>query len=636
MAGNYSFNISILCLNPFQVQIGDYSYTYRDYDPESMEQWKNGFGPGSLEEKLQYELEDFYNGDFFDEFGTYPGLRGPGGGGYSASSYVRDVASGSITPEAEVRSRTGFELQVEMNFDKDKILANNGEGVKKVESDLRYVIETAFKNSVAYKKEVYLDPIFTRDNMRRASNNPTFSSNGKPDPGYTPNGKTYSIPQTPDFKLNKSFASETTDDYYLSYIINEITPTPKKEPIAGSPSEPVGPTGASPSVIAATPSNDGLIRGEYVFNVEKSKIFSNPELGELSIVEQVVGGEAEEDTPLFIFDDSQGDDPLDSEYVEGAFIGEEESAETIPLEDFNQMSSMTIDQTEGEVKEDYSTSPENSGNAQAVQGSGSSDTLKPTKKGYLQGSAFTKTNTSGNSWNVKVDTTYRLTGFKFGKPTITEKSFVARVKKAEGGIANGTSDNAYRTYGDKTVVPISKKGYKDEKKYDKLCTNGKGKRLYNIHTSKGIIWVSFKGKFGDSISAQERYLKMSDDDWWTIMKEKFLTPNKADKIKSKIASYFWAYWCWGSGAGGAIELLNRCLNLLSGSSNFSGGSISDKHINYMNDLYNSGKEDQLISAMYDVRIQKLLNISQPGNDNSVYRNGWINGINSWIQEFHET
>jgi putative chitinase len=353
MAGNYSFNISILCLNPFQVQIGDYSYTYRDYGPESIEQWKNEFGPGSLEEKLQFELEDFYNGDFFDEFGTYPGLRGPGGGGYSASSYVRDVASGSITPEAEVRSRTGFELQVEMNFDKDKILANNGEGVKKVESDLRYVIETAFKNSVAYKKEVYLDPIFTRDNRRRASNNPTFSSNGKPDPGYTPNGKTYSIPQTPDFKLNRSLASETTDNYYLSYFINEITPTPKKEPIAGSPSEPVG---ASPSVIAATPSNDGLIRGEYVFNVEKSKIFSNPELGELSIVEQVVGGEGEEDAPLFIFDDSQGDspqedEPLDSEYSEGTFVGNEEQLISFSDSDGPNLNIETISEIKGEDPE---------------------------------------------------------------------------------------------------------------------------------------------------------------------------------------------------------------------------------------------------------------------------------------------
>ena len=93
--------------------------------------------------------------------------------------------------------------------------------------------------------------------------------------------------------------------------------------------------------------------------------------------------------------------------------------------------------------------------------------------------------------------------------------------------------------------------------------------------------------------------------------------------------------CWGSGAAGAVGNLNNALNMLKGSDIFKGG-ISNAHINYMNELYDQGKEDNLISAMYDARIQKLLNISQPENTNKKYRNGWVNGINAWITDFHQS
>jgi hypothetical protein len=40
--------------------------------------------------------------------------------------------------------------------------------------------------------------------------------------------------------------------------------------------------------------------------------------------------------------------------------------------------------------------------------------------------------------------------------------------------------------------------------------------------------------------------------------------------------------------------------------------------------------------MYDVRVQFLLNISQPGDTNHKYRNGWVNSVNNWITDFHQT
>ena len=93
---------------------------------------------------------------------------------------------------------------------------------------------------------------------------------------------------------------------------------------------------------------------------------------------------------------------------------------------------------------------------------------------------------------------------------------------------------------------------------------------------------------------------------------------------------------WGAGLGGALPKLNIALNLLSGTNNFTSKTkVTDAQITYMNKLYDEGKEDLLISALYDVRFQFFLNISQPGNKNAIYRTGWLNGMNKWIQEFHD-
>jgi hypothetical protein len=144
-----------------------------------------------------------------------------------------------------------------------------------------------------------------------------------------------------------------------------------------------------------------------------------------------------------------------------------------------------------------------------------------------------------------------------------------------------------------------------------------------------MVWEK---QFGKSIEAQKRFLNMNDADWWSIMKTRFYDPNKGDQINSIICRLMWISWCWGSGTGGAIKNLNNCLNLLSNSNNFNSTSgITSAHINYMNSL----DENLLISAMYDVRFQFFLNISQPNNSNSIYRNGWINGLNKWIELFHD-
>jgi hypothetical protein len=378
-----------------------------------------------------------------------------------------------------------------------------------------------------------------------------------------------------------------------------------------------------------------LIEGEYKFDVTTTGFLVNAELGKLKIISK----EEVDIVDEFLPGEEEVQFEVSEEYRESEFTGPEESFESVVVEEFNSNTKTAVDLTETNAQLDF-TAPTNNETPPAEV---PSDSLKPTKKGFLQGKTFAKTQGSGNTWDVKVSETYKLTKFKYGNPKITESSFIKRVKKAEGGVANGTSDNAYRTYGDKTVCPISKKDHPNAKKYNSLCTSETKGRIYNIHTNKGILWLVFKTAFGvknssehGSESLQKRFLEMSDEDWWKVMNDTFVKPNRGLEMKSKVAGYFYTYLAWGSGSGGSIKNLNNTLNLLKGSKDFSSGKITDAHIKYVNELYDQGKEWELISALYDCRAQFLLNISQPGNKNSVYRNGWINGVNAWIQDFHES
>lgn len=68
--------------------------------------------------------------------------------------------------------------------------------------------------------------------------------------------------------------------------------------------------------------NDKTLK-EYSFNVESENIFRNIELGDLTIISKL--------DETYIFNDVQ--DTIDPEYIEGDFIGEEESAFVIPVQD---------------------------------------------------------------------------------------------------------------------------------------------------------------------------------------------------------------------------------------------------------------------------------------------------------------
>lgn len=391
---------------------------------------------------------------------------------------------------------------------------------------------------------------------------------------------------------------------------------------------------STPDAASADAAQKPKTYGEMTFDVREENTFYNTKMGKLTLI-----GFGK--IPKEKLEAPGTDDYEDDEYVE-----EESDVSAELTEDFItglQYVDSTDPELEKSVKVGDGPAPDTKTNM--TPGGGTpTDSLRPTKAGHLQGPQFTETIRYNKSWNVRVPTEYKLTGFIYGKPSITEEGYKKRVKAAEGGIANGKKDSMYTTYGSKTVVAISKKDYQYAQKPHiiKLCTNAAGERLHDIHTNKGITYLVFKNAFGiktneeGEVEFQKKFLRMSDEDWWKVQKERFVDPCRVDEIKSKITAYTFANMAWGAGIGGALSKLNITLNLLSGTNNFASKTkVTDAQVAYMNKLYDEGKEDLLISALYDVRFQFFLNISQPGNKNAVYRTGWLNGMNKWIQEFHD-
>ena len=308
----YKFDVEILNQNPFQVQLDTYEYSYREYDEFVSV-------PDSLGEKLQFELTDYYRGNFFTFSGLYPDLRGPGGGGYSASSFV-----GNYDDFRRIDTIGGGK-DFSMYFDKN-ILDSVPGSIEKISSDIKFIVESALKNSTPNKNEVYIDTIFTRDNKKRAEPNQirikkvNNVDKEEQNPNYTPNGKTYSIPSTPDFELRASRDISTDPSsigvYYISYLVKEIVPTPKKEEtIQDQKHDENAPV---------TVSEESKI-SSYVFNVEKVKTFSNSNFGDLVIVESKLAEESSSEiVEDFVFSGEDDDELLDDEFRESEFVGSEE------------------------------------------------------------------------------------------------------------------------------------------------------------------------------------------------------------------------------------------------------------------------------------------------------------------------
>jgi predicted chitinase len=300
----YKFEIQIINQNRFQIGINDYRYSYRNINQfESTS--------GDLGQKLGYELEDYYLGNFFTFSGVYPDLRGPGGGGYSASSF-----RGEYSSFTNIDTIDGGKSFI-MDFDKNNL------DEKVVESNVRFIIESAFQNSMAKNSEVYIDTVFTRDRNKPAEPNSIKITkvNGVDvevqNDRYTPNGKTYSVSNTLNYQLTTS-KEISTNNYLITYLVKEIIPTPKKE-------DEIIENNVIISNNVVTKSESPKISSD-VFNVEKKNTFFNKNFGNLTIVENTLAIEKSSTTKTddFIFNINSIEESIDSEFTESEFSGSEE------------------------------------------------------------------------------------------------------------------------------------------------------------------------------------------------------------------------------------------------------------------------------------------------------------------------
>jgi hypothetical protein len=186
----------------------------------------------------------------------------------------------------------------------------------------------------------------------------------------------------------------------------------------------------------------------------------------------------------------------------------------------------------------------------------------------------------------RLNTTYYLyiDYKKMPKPKLTKQKLIDIKLKVEGGLTGNPKDSAAKT------------GY---------CPTLKNGQKY--HTNKGVTYAVWKKTFGTK--NDNRFLNMNLDDWSKIFNGSFWNNNATSKYESVNCLY--TCFSWG---GSKSDTVNEAKKLL-GVTNI-----------------DSVSEEQAVAALLSARAQLFVNISQPGVDNNVFRKGWINGTNNYIEQ----
>lgn len=152
------------------------------------------------------------------------------------------------------------------------------------------------------------------------------------------------------------------------------------------------------------------------------------------------------------------------------------------------------------------------------------------------------------------------------------------------------------------------------------------KGVKGYHTNIGItykVWVSVFGKEND-----ERFFKMSDEDWFKVFKSLYWDSVKGDNYSSFSIAVIVTGMAWGSGSARAGITLQQAVNNL-GIHIAIDGKIGIATIKAVNSL-NSQK---LFDEIMRLRIAFFIAISKEGSKNAKFRKGWLNRANDYIKTF---
>jgi hypothetical protein len=176
---------------------------------------------------------------------------------------------------------------------------------------------------------------------------------------------------------------------------------------------------------------------------------------------------------------------------------------------------------------------------------------------------------------------------KMPKPKMTKKSLIDVKLKVEGGLTGNPNDSA------------AKKGF---------CPTPLNGKKY--HTNKGITYVVWKSVFGTG--NDQRFLKMSHNDWVAVFDKlywnKHGNSSKYESVNALLVSYAW---------GGSKDATIRGAKKILGVSSLDVVS-----------------EAEAVAALMSARAQLFINISQPGTKNNVFRRGWINATNAFVEKMY--
>lgn len=186
------------------------------------------------------------------------------------------------------------------------------------------------------------------------------------------------------------------------------------------------------------------------------------------------------------------------------------------------------------------------------------------------------------------------------------QTYINFIKRWEGGLSRDTNDSA-------SSNPC------------RTPYNGKT----GWHTNIGItysVWEKAFGKYED-----ERFFKMSSDDWFRIFKGMYWDSVKGDDYKCFSIAVIVTGIAWGSGAHRAGITLQQAVNNCGGNLTVD-GKIGMKTVAGANAIDNL----KLFNELIRLRKQFFLAISQEGSKNAKFRKGWLNRLADYEKTFRPT
>lgn len=142
------------------------------------------------------------------------------------------------------------------------------------------------------------------------------------------------------------------------------------------------------------------------------------------------------------------------------------------------------------------------------------------------------------------------------------------------------------------------------------------------HTNKGITWVVFSSYFGNTTATQERFMKMSSEDWGIIFKHLFWDAIKGDNIQSQKVADILVNWAWGSGVRIPSVQIQQIVGVTAD------GNIGPKTIAAINAM----DEKDLVTKLKQKNIS-FYEVLTTNPKYSMFRKGWFNRLNDLYDKY---